>query len=71
MALQLVSASVLPRSNVAEYSALEGIEPFNTTFVEAHLGSFEGPVIEPVAVSTSELTTRANDNVYVGINARR
>lgn len=69
MALQLVSASVLPRSEAAEYSALQGIEPFNITFAKEHLVHFEGPVLEPAAVSSDGLSTRATGNVYVCINA--
>lgn len=69
MALQLVSASVPPRSNSAEYSALEGVEPFNTTFAEVNLVYPQGPVLEPAPVSSSGLSTRASGNVYVCINA--
>ena len=69
VALQLVSASVLPRSDSVEYSALEDVEPFNITFAQAHLDNFEGPVLESVTGSTAELASRASGNVYVCINA--
>ncbi|KAI7784301.1 hypothetical protein LA080_010357 [Diaporthe eres] len=68
-ALQLSSALVLPRSEAAEYSALGGIEPFNTTFAEAHLVHPEGPVLEAASISSEEISTRAIRNVYVCINA--
>lgn len=67
MALQLASASSLPRSDAVDYSALEGVEPFNTTFAEAHL--VEGPVLDINAISSDGLYTRASGNVYVCINA--
>lgn len=75
MALQLAGASRLPRSDAVEYSTLQGVEAFNTTFAEAHLVNFEGPVLEYDAVSSSSssssgLSTRApTGNVYVCINA--
>lgn len=69
MALQLVGASRLPRSDAVEYSTLEGVEAFNTTFAEAHLVNFEGPVLDFDAGSSSGLSTRATGNVYVCINA--
>lgn len=65
-ALQLVGALAFPRSIAAlEYPALEGIEPFNTTFADAHMAQLEGPVTE----ATSELVARATGNVYVCINS--
>lgn len=70
MALQLVSASVLPRSDGVEYTALEGVEPFNTTFAEAHLVQVDGSALDYPAVSTSGLSSRApSGNVYYCINA--
>lgn len=68
-ALQLAGASVLPRSDGAEYSSLEGVQPFNATFAELHYVQPQGPVLEPAAVSSRELSTRASGNVYVCINA--
>jgi hypothetical protein len=69
-ALHLVGASTLPRSTALEYSALQGVEPFNKTFAEAHMATLQGPAVEPLAVSTSGLTARASSgNVYVCINA--
>lgn len=63
LALQLVSASVLPRDGL-EYSELTGIEPFNTTFALEHLvedGALEG---------TQSLTERqASGAVFYCINA--
>ncbi|POS69225.1 hypothetical protein DHEL01_v212381 [Diaporthe helianthi] len=68
--LASASASAVPRSDALEYSILQGVEPFNTTFANAHLANFEGPVTEPAAIAaTSELSTRASGNVYVCINA--
>lgn len=71
MALQLAGASRLPRSDAVEYSNLEGVEAFNTTFAKEHLVTFEGPVLEYGAGSSSSgLSTRApTGNVYVCINA--
>lgn len=71
MALQLAGASRLPRSDAVEYSTLEGVEAFNTTFAKEHLVTFEGPVLEYDAGSSSSgLSTRApTGNVYVCINA--
>lgn len=71
-ALQLAGASRLPRSDAVEYSTLEGVEAFNTTFAKAHLVNFEEPVLEYDAMSSSSsgLSTRApTGNVYVCINA--
>lgn len=65
LALQLAAASAVPRAETLEFSTLQGIEPFNTTFAEAHLADLEGPVI----ASASDLSTRATGNVYVCINA--
>lgn len=70
MALQLVSASVLPRSGGVDYSALEGVEPFNMTFAEAHLVQLDGSVLDDPSVPASEISSRApSGNVYYCINA--
>ncbi|KAG8158265.1 hypothetical protein KVR01_012026 [Diaporthe batatas] len=68
--LRLAAASAVPRADALEFSTLQGIEPFNTTFAEAHLVDFAGPVTESASVApASKLSARASGNVYVCINA--
>lgn len=55
LALRLVSVLVLPQSEALEYSTLGGIEPFNTIFAEEHLVHWDGPVLDPAAITSHGL----------------